>query len=145
MLSTNRLRHSGAGIAPSRGTLGALNMTHNSVSQATDRYNELLAFMEGDHDLLRELIEVFLEDAPHQIDSVRRALAVRDADALYNAAHALKGSAGNFGAPDVVNRALRIEAYARQGNLDAAANEFESLETEMTVLVDELVTVREVS
>jgi two-component system sensor histidine kinase/response regulator len=74
---------------------------------SNERYDELLALMEGDRDLLQELIGVFLEDAPQRIEAVRRALADRDAEALYRAGHALKGSAGNFGAPNVVSRAVR--------------------------------------
>lgn len=117
----------------------------NSTSQTTERYNELLALMHGDQELLQELIDVFLEDAPQRIDGVRRALDTRDAGGLYRAAHILKGSAGNFGAPDVVGHALRLEALAQEGALDAAAVQFEFLETEMNRLVAELVAARQVS
>ena len=113
----------------------------NSASP-NDRYNELLALMEGDRDLLLELIDVFFEDAPQRVEAVRRALAARDAEALYRAAHALKGSAGNFGAPNVVGRANRVEALARENDLDAAALEFEFLETDMNQLVAELAAAR---
>jgi two-component system sensor histidine kinase/response regulator len=113
----------------------------NSASP-TDRYNELLALMEGDRDLLLELIDVFFEDAPQRIEAVRRALADRDAEAVYKAAHALNGSAGNFGAPNVVGRAKRLEALARENDLDAAALEFEFLEADMNQLVAELAAVR---
>ena len=109
----------------------------NSASP-NDRYSELLALMEGDRDLLLELIDVFFEDAPQRIEAVRRALADRDAEALYKAAHALKGSAGNFGVPHVVGRANRLEALARENDLNAAALEFEFLETDMNQLVAEL-------
>ncbi len=113
----------------------------NSASP-NDRYNLLLALMEGDRDLLQELIDVFLEDAPQRIEGVRRALADRDAEALYKAAHALKGSAGNFGAPKVVSRANRLEALSRENDLDAATAQFESLVAEMDHLVGELIVAR---
>ena len=117
----------------------------NLISQATDRYNELLALMEGDRELLQELIDVFLEDAPLRIDGVRHALAICDAGELYKAAHTLKGSAGNFGAPEVVSRATRLEALAREGDLAAAAIQFTSLEVEMDRLVGDLVIARNLS
>ena len=113
----------------------------NSASP-TDRYTELLALMGGDRELLVELIDVFLEDAPLRIQGVRRTLVDQDAEALYRAAHALKGSAGNFGAPDLVSRANHIEALARENDLDAAAIEFEFLEADMNRLVAELVSAR---
>jgi len=51
-------------------------------------------------------------------------------------------SAGNFGAPDVVSRALQLEANARDGNLDAAAPHFALLEVEMDRLVADLIAAR---
>ena len=113
-----------------------------NAASPTDRYNELLALMDGDRELLLELIGVFLEDAPQRIQGVRGALADHDSEAVYRAAHALKGSAGNFGAPEVVSRANRLEALAQENDLDAAAIEFEFLETDMNQLVAELVAVR---
>jgi HPt (histidine-containing phosphotransfer) domain-containing protein len=110
-----------------------------NAASPTDRYNDLLALMDGDRELLLELIDVFLEDAPQRIQAVRRALAAHDAEALYRAAHALKGSAGNFGAPDVVSRAIRLEALARENDLDAADIEFRLLETDMSQLVEGLI------
>ena len=117
----------------------------NSSLETTDRYNELLGLMDGDQQLLQELIEVFLEDAPQRIEGVRRALNAGDALALYKAAHTLKGSAGNFGAPEVVGLALRLEALAREGNLDAAGVQFQRLETEMNRLVAGLMAARRLS
>jgi two-component system, sensor histidine kinase and response regulator len=119
-----------------------IQLIMQNAASPTDRYNELLALMDGDRELLLELIDVFLEDAPQRTEGVRGALADRNADAVYRAAHALKGSAGNFGAPEVVSRATRIEALARENNLDAAAVEFAILETDMNQLVAELVAAR---
>jgi len=119
-----------------------IQLIMQNAASPNDRFDELLALMEGDRDLLLELIDVFFEDAPQRIEALRRALADRDADALYKAAHALKGSAGNFGAPTVVGRANRLEALARENDLDAAALEFEFLETDMNQLVAELAAAR---
>ena len=116
---------------------------HNSALP-NERYNELLALMEGDRDLLRELIGVFLEDAPQRIEGVRRALADRDAEALYKAGHALKGSAGNFGAANVVSRAVRLEALAKENDLEGAAAQFKSLVADMDDLVGELIAARNI-
>ena len=122
----------------------------NSPSSTADRYTELLALMDGDRELLQELIDVFLEDAPRRIEDVRHALDTGDAVGLYRAAHTLKGSAGNFGAPDVVGLALGLETLARQAGcvhsgsskLEAAAVQFGLLETEMHRLVADLVAAR---
>jgi two-component system sensor histidine kinase/response regulator len=113
-------------------------MNQDSTSATINRYNELLALMEGDHDLLRELVAVFLEDAPRRLAAVRAAVAALDASALYKAAHALKGSAGNFGAAEVVSRALQLEAHARSGDLASASLDVALLEADMNRLTGEL-------
>ena len=50
-----------------------------NAASPTDRYNELLALMDGDRELLLELIDVFLEDAPQRVaaDPGRAARAGR--------------------------------------------------------------------
>lgn len=116
-------------------------MNHHAPSDMMNRYHELLTLMEGDHDLLHELIDVFLEDAPERMAAVRQALGAGDAVALYKAAHTLKGSAGNFGATEVVSRALQLEAHARCGDLVSASMEVPLLEADMDRLTSELVEV----
>ena len=113
-----------------------------STSGTLTRYAELLALMDGDEALLHELIDVFLEDAPQRVAAVRAALDGRDASAVYKAAHALKGSAGNFGAPEVVGHALQVEALAREKDIDRAVVAFGLLEAEMDRLVTELAEAR---
>ena len=70
--------------------------------------------------MLEEIIGLFLEDSPKLMDSIRQALAAGDADAAYRGAHTLKGSAGNFDAHVAVALAQRLEARAREGDIDAA-------------------------
>jgi HPt (histidine-containing phosphotransfer) domain-containing protein len=77
--------------------------------------------VEGDTELLREIIELFLEDSPRLIDEVRAAVAAGDAAALRRAAHTLKGAASNFGASAVVAAALELETMGRTGDLSGAA------------------------
>jgi HPt (histidine-containing phosphotransfer) domain-containing protein len=124
--------------------MAGIHLIMQNSASPNDRYNELLVLMEGDRDLLQELIGVFLEDAPQRIEGVRRALADGDADALYKAAHALKGSAGNFGAPNVVSRANRLEALAQENDLETATTQFTSLVAEMDDLVGELMAARNI-
>ena len=117
----------------------------NAAPETMERYHELLALMDGNQELLQELIDVFLEDAPQLMDLVRKALGDCDAGAVYRAAHTLKGSAGNFGAPAVVGLALGLEADAREGDLEAAAVHFGTLEAEIGRLTAELLAARDIS
>ncbi len=56
----------------------------------------------GDPELARELISIWFQDSPPLMDAIRAAVAGPDADGLFKSAHALKGCAANFFAPQVV-------------------------------------------
>jgi two-component system sensor kinase len=67
----------------------------------------------GDEELLAELAALFLREYPPMMENIRAALASQDAEALFRAAHTLKGSVGVFGAEEVVQAAVRLERMGR--------------------------------
>ena len=77
--------------------------------------------LDGDETAVGILMDVFLRDAPGQLDQIRQCLGQGDADGAYQAAHALKGSAGVFHAQPATAAAAQVEAAARSGNVQAAA------------------------
>ncbi len=80
----------------------------------------LLARVGGDDQLLREIVGLFLEDAPRLFQDIRKALASGDAEGLRVAAHGLKGAAANFGANRVSEIALQLEMLGRDGIMAGA-------------------------
>jgi HPt (histidine-containing phosphotransfer) domain-containing protein len=62
--------------------------------------------------MTREVIAMFLADAPLRLDAIAGALAAGNAHALTQAAHALKGSAGNVGANAIQEAAVHLETLA---------------------------------
>ncbi len=76
---------------------------------------------DGDH-FLRELVEVFLDDVPDQLEGMRKALSDRDAAALARAAHSVKGASSNFGAAELQAKCFELETRAREGTLEGAEN-----------------------
>jgi CheY-like chemotaxis protein len=103
----------------------------------------LLARVGGSHEMLAEIIGLFLEDSPKLMDVIRQALSAGDANAAYRGAHTLKGSAGNFDAHVAVALAQRLEARAREGNIESANSAFTALEQEMGSLLAALAGTRE--
>lgn len=71
---------------------------------------------------------LFLSECPRQLNAVRLAVAAGDAKALEQAAHLLKGSAGNFVATEATAAAARLEAVGRSGDLSQAASALRTLE-----------------
>ena len=48
-------------------------------------------------DLVREIVDVYLADAPLRVNAITTAADASDADALHRATHTLKGSSANVG------------------------------------------------
>lgn len=76
---------------------------------------------EGDDDLLGELIDLFLEDAPARVAGMRDAIVGDNWPALASCAHSLKGSCGSLGALQMAALCARLEQYGRAGAPRAAA------------------------
>ncbi|HLR05294.1 MAG TPA: Hpt domain-containing protein [Pyrinomonadaceae bacterium] len=55
------------------------------------------AWDEGEADLVVELIDLYLGDAPQWVEAIRTAAAENDATVLKRVAHTLKGSSGSLG------------------------------------------------
>ena len=98
----------------------------------------LLAGVDGDRRLLRELIHLFLADCPQGLAKIKDAIRCGDAGALGRAAHTLKGSVGNFARKSAFAAAQRLEIMGRDGNLDNAGEAFRTLESELARLTEDL-------
>jgi len=95
---------------------------------------ETLKRVEGDRQLLGEMAILFLQDSAKLLADLQAALVHQDAKALAYAAHTLKGSVGNFSAPEVFNAAASLEKLARNGDLSQAPAMLTTLEHELTRL-----------
>jgi CheY-like chemotaxis protein len=123
-----------------RGAIGDL-----PASEILDQV-ELLARVQGDTQLIKELFDLFKADCPRMIDEIRKALAARDCKALELAAHSLKGVLGSFAAKPALETALKLERLARAGEWDGAEATFQDLEPQVERLKSVLATLgREVA
>jgi HPt (histidine-containing phosphotransfer) domain-containing protein len=81
-----------------------------------------LSHLDGDQELLADLIQIFLAEYPETIAKLRRAADSGDAEAVAVEAHMLKGSISNFGASKATELAFAIEKMGRGGTVaDAPA------------------------
>ena len=92
----------------------------------------------GDLELLREIAGLFLDECPRALLELHQALAGEDAAKLENAAHSLKGSVANFGAPAAVAAALRLEQMGRAQQLLEAPEALRALEQALSAVCAEL-------
>ena len=94
--------------------------------------------VEGDVELLKQLVDLFQEDSARLLRDIRAALDRRDAQALRRSAHALKGSVGNFAASSAFDAALKAELLVHDGELTGAEEAVRVLESEVEALNVEL-------
>jgi two-component system sensor histidine kinase/response regulator len=87
--------------------------------------------VDGDRDLLVELMKLFESERPKLMDQIRQAVASVDARALERSAHTLKGALLNLAASPAAAAAQKLEAIGRNGNLDQAQSSCAELETEL--------------
>ncbi|MBZ5700627.1 MAG: response regulator [Acidobacteriia bacterium] len=90
--------------------------------------------VEGDRELLTELVSLFEHESAQLLAEMRAALAQHNTQALQHAAHTLKGSAGNLAAALAYAAAVEVERLAREGDLGHAETALAALEKEMTRL-----------
>jgi PAS domain S-box-containing protein len=111
-----------------------------SVSAQLRQLDESLALSRvgGDVELLKEVIELFLDDYPSTYEKIKNAVASSDASALEHHAHSLKGSVSTFGAGRAFEAAFALEKQGREGNLTGAQEGLRRLEQALEALRPEL-------
>jgi PAS domain S-box-containing protein len=104
--------------------------SHPITNQVFDA-RAVLAQVEGDQELLAELVGLFKEDSPRLVTEIKQAVTTGQSNGLAEAAHALKGAASNFGAQDVVALARRLEELGNAKQLIEADPLCMALEAEV--------------
>jgi HPt (histidine-containing phosphotransfer) domain-containing protein len=104
---------------------------------------ELWSRVEGDRDLLRELIDTLLTETRPLLEEITDAVKKGNPVRLERAAHKLKGAIAVFGAPNAVATAQTLESMGRETNLLAAEQVLQRLEAQLIDLQAALSDLRE--
>jgi two-component system, sensor histidine kinase and response regulator len=101
-------------------------------------WSAFMKSMDGDQDLARELVDLFIESGDETLAAILNALGANDFVAVGEQAHSLKGASANLRATAAAQAAARLEAAAKAGDapqIDSAASE---LKNEVTRTIDYL-------
>jgi two-component system, sensor histidine kinase and response regulator len=90
----------------------------------------VLARVEGDRSLLKELAQIFRTEIPGALAEIRHCVATGNSAGLERAAHGFRGACGNFGAGGAVRAAHVLELMGRRAS-------FEGVEARVADLVRE--------
>jgi len=82
----------------------------------------------GDGQAAQMVIEVFLDDIPKQIASIKEALRVCDTETIQRVAHTIRGSAANIGGEAMRELAGEIEEACRKGDTAFVEKHWPALE-----------------
>jgi signal transduction histidine kinase/CheY-like chemotaxis protein/HPt (histidine-containing phosphotransfer) domain-containing protein len=118
------------------------NTSAMAANDVMDRA-ELLSRLEGDEQLLRELIDAFLDESGPMMQQVSEAVTSQDAGGLERAAHKLKGTVSIFGSRAATQAALVLETMGRERDLRHAEEAFPQLKEQMEALETALVELRQ--
>ena len=110
-----------------------------SASQQVLDWDAALDICNGDHALLRDIVEAFLEEHPRRVVDIRTAIDTANFELLNRSAHTLKGSCRYFCAQAVHDPAFGLEQLGTNRSLEGAEAIFDLLKTELAKLVPHLV------
>jgi HPt (histidine-containing phosphotransfer) domain-containing protein len=91
----------------------------------------MLEHVRGDEQLLREVIQLFLQETTPLMAELHQALAGGNVARVRRAAHSLRGAAGLFGVAGVTEAAEELESLGRSGQVAGAAEVYGRLEREL--------------
>jgi len=107
-------------------------------SDSSESIPELLSFdlefalktVGGDKDLLLEIADLFVEEAPQMLSVIEMGVAEEDFEAIERSAHKFKSSLANIGARLASNLALTLETLGRERKRDRLTEMLELLKSE---------------
>ncbi|MFZ2959055.1 MAG: response regulator [Candidatus Ozemobacteraceae bacterium] len=101
---------------------------------------EMMSRLMDNEELAQQVIRIFLQDTPLQIQAMKEFLDARDVSGVEHQAHTIKGAASDIGGKTVCAAAFEVEKAANSGDLEAAGiafvklvKQFERLKKEITV------------
>ena len=118
---------------------GVSHTPHDALGQGVPMedvvdWTEAHRAVQGDADLLKTVVQAFLEECPLLMTSIRQAIGQQDPDSVRTSSHSIKGSARYFGAKRVFDRAYEIEKMAARGSLHKADLATDALQKELDLL-----------
>jgi two-component system sensor histidine kinase/response regulator len=90
--------------------------------------------VDGEREFLKEVVRLFLADAPARIEDIEEALVRQDAQKIAGVAHTLKGATGCLGGSRASASALQLESIAAKGDLSSAGGAVALLKQDLAEL-----------
>jgi CheY-like chemotaxis protein len=93
----------------------------HAVMRSVTGSDPIVEAVGGNVRLLERVREAFAKQNPELLLAMREAIAKRDGDSLYRAAHTMKGAVSNFGGDPSMDLSIMLEEAAKHGDYHRAS------------------------
>jgi HPt (histidine-containing phosphotransfer) domain-containing protein len=94
--------------------------------------------MMGDREMAEKIVEVFLDDIPKQLESLKQALDACDPETFQRVVHSIKGAAANVSGEALRELAAEVEKACKEGKFDSVSSRGPELEQQFDRLKEEM-------
>ena len=117
-----------------------INSNNEDTMNNNDIFNKqaALEFLEGDHELLVNILKGFIQDTPDQIMGIKEGVKNANSTKIILHAHSLKSTSTTIGAFQMMKIAQLIEEIGNQGDIQKAASHIPDLENAYSLLINEI-------
>ena len=91
----------------------------------------VLSRLDGDVELLGQLVEMFFQECPDYLSQIRSAIDHHDQDALRKSAHGLKGPVSTLSLTAALDAVLQLEGIGKSESMDGAQSAYDDLDREL--------------
>ena len=103
-----------------------------------DKKQFLENFQYFDNEVVLEIINIFIDEYPERMETLRKNIDEKDFDQLKFNAHSLKGVVANFVAPEVQELARQIEIKGGSKDMTGMETLYEQLHEKADIVIEEL-------
>jgi HPt (histidine-containing phosphotransfer) domain-containing protein len=96
----------------------------------------LMERVEGDQELLRELLALFFQEYPKLLEEISHAMEYRRAEQVERLSHSLKSALLNLSGKRAADAAYQVERSGRSADFQEIAAAFPRLQEELRILHD---------
>ena len=110
------------------------DVTENQFAEVVIDW-ELLMYVCGDEEMAKDVVEIYLGDAPECMELLDIAVKAKNLKDIKSYAHRLKGSSANVGAQQLREIALQLECAGDESNIEITAEIFEAMKGEFEKVI----------
>jgi len=97
---------------------------------------DLLKRLDGDRDLLEEMVESFLDEYPRQVTELEKLIQAGEVEKLKERAHSFKGAISNFGVQKAYDLAFELEKIDSDFDQEKSLHVLQELEKQLQLIKD---------